>query len=632
MTSPRRTSSPRATDAIERVRLQLPSSRPPGRSGLPRIVALAVLLGAALPLPATAQECPRGRIAAVHVDNHSIFDLDDPELSSELRWAYGLANTLHMRTRRDLIRGELLFSEGECYDPLLLRESERLLRGYAFIARAEVVPLPQPDGDVEVLVDTQDEWTTKLDIRLVFDDGFEFRGIDVTEENFLGRGMTLGVFFLERDETRDVGARFGTPRLFGTRWDGSVTAGRTRIGDFFSQELSYPFVAEVGRWAARERLDIRESQFAYAHEATAGPEEPGPFTHLLLPVDRRLFDVSLAHRFGRPGAYTLLGGAVSVESLEFPDRPDRVEIVRDRDFGDGEPAPGGLRDRLAPHVNDLSSLRLNLLLGRRAIRFVPRSGLDALTGVQDVPLGTEVELNIGRSVGARSRDGLARTDDVAAGGELFAGFARGPWLVTANVLVEARRVLGGQTGGRGWRDVLAEADLLAYWKPELLPRHTVLLSVAGAGGWSTVTPFQLTLGGLRRVRGYRDERFPGGRRVIATVEDRIYVRWPAPSLFDIGFTLFGDVGRMWEGDVPLGVDSGWRGSLGAGLRIGFPPGTQRTIRADLAVPLRSDAGTSGPVFRLTFLELTGLLPGFRDPQMERSRRNPVGSDFLTFPN
>lgn len=142
------------------------------------------------------------------------------------------------------------------------------------------------------------------------------------------------------------------------------------------------------------------------------------------------------------------------------------------------------------------------------------------------------------------------------------------------------------------------------------------------------TPFQLTLGGRTGVRGFHEEEFPGARRVLLSAEHRSYVRWPAPDAIDVGFTLFGDAGRMWGGGVPFGVDARWKGTVGAGLRLGFPAGTRGVVRMDLAFPV-GEGRDGSPIFRVTLLELLGLFSGFQDPDLERSRRITVGPDFFT---
>jgi hemolysin activation/secretion protein len=141
------------------------------------------------------------------------------------------------------------------------------------------------------------------------------------------------------------------------------------------------------------------------------------------------------------------------------------------------------------------------------------------------------------------------------------------------------------------------------------------------------SPFQLTLGGRDAVRGFAEEHSPGGRRLLLTVEDRIFFNWPWPDLIDLGLTLFADAGRVWSGDVPYGVDSGWEAALGIGLRYSLPAGSRRGGRIDLAWPLGAPPN-HGPVFRFTLLELLGIGPGVKDLQLERTRRTRTGPDFL----
>src|SRR5690606_41612297 len=96
--------------------------------------ALLALMAAAGAAAQQTPPCPDGVISYIFIDNHSIFDTTDPTLNRRFAWAYNIANALHVRTRDEVIRRELLFRVGDCYDPMLLRESERLLR--AQIGRA----------------------------------------------------------------------------------------------------------------------------------------------------------------------------------------------------------------------------------------------------------------------------------------------------------------------------------------------------------------------------------------------------------------------------------------------------------------------------------------------------------------
>ena len=111
--------------------------------------------------------------------------------------------------------------------------------------------------------------------------------------------------------------------------------------------------------------------------------------------------------------------------------------------------------------------------------------------------------------------------------------------------------------------------------------------------------------------------------LLFVVEDRIALGWPNQNTADLGVTLFADAGRVLPGDVPYGVDSGWQGAVGFGLRLGLPPGTRNIWRADVVFPVGSAGGS--PMFRLTF-ELNKLRSGFFNPEIFRSRRFGLGPE------
>jgi hypothetical protein len=585
---------------------------------------ILVLLAAPLPAQTTADRagpsraCPGGEISYVFIDNKSIFDTADPDLDNRFRWAYSTANRLHIRTKEWVIRRELMFEAGSCYDPFLLEETERLLRGYDFLARVDVFPVEQPDGSYHVIVSTHDDWSTRVDLRFSTTGGLGIEGFRVSEDNLLGTGQSLGLFYLEREVTRDYGIAYFTPQLLGTRWDLRSEIGRTRAGTVVHQEIAYPFVGEVSRWAGRQSFR-REDQF---FDFIAGDDPQLQAAHVLLPMREQLFDLTLVRRIGSRGNMALLGTALTYQQLSFP---GAVAVAADGNFDRRESAPDSIAAVLRGQRGTLDNLRLFGLVGHRNVWWVRRQGLDSMLGQEDVRLGAEAVLALGRSLPSIEAD-----DDVQAMLGLYAAFELGDALFVARGRADARRDLAAMAPATEWEDVYVEAELLGYYRTHLLPRQTLFARAALLGGWHTRTPFQLTLGGVHGLRGYDRERLPGGRRLVLTVEDRFYLGWPLPSVLDMGGTVFGDFGRIWAGDSPFGVDSGWRGSVGAGLRASFPAGSRSTYRVDFAWPL--DRGTRPQDFRVFFSigEWRGLYPRVAEQQLIRSRTQNVGGELFTF--
>jgi len=588
---------------------------------VPAAFVAAAVLG--LPGEVAGQACAHGRVTQVFVDNHSVFDLDALGENVPFRWVYGAANKVHMDTNTGFIRDEILVEEGECLDPLLLAESERILRNHEFIAQADIYPVPQPDGTQHVVVETWDEWTTKFDVNMSVDRGFQFEGVNAREENFMGRGLFVGFLLRERREERDIGAVLATPRLFSTRLNAELSAGSTRTGNFVTQGFTYPFVGEVGRNAGQQFFGRRDELFPFTLTGDS------LLSYILVPFEEETTELTFVRRFGEPGDLRVLGLSLFRESQNFGSFPRDLEFAVGGDFSRIEPEDTArVAGRLTDQIASTAIFRLNAILGHRAIRFIQRRRLDALDNVQDVPVGTDVNLTVGPTVADLSGSDEHAPTDLFTRLRVFQGWAPGPWIVSANFSGEVRRVFSDDVSGSGWRDALGEVDVYTYLRPEAFPAHTLFSRISMAGGWSVVRPFQLTLGGRTDVRGLSDGEIAGGRRMVLTLEDRITVDSPAPGLFGLGLTAFADAGRIWSGDVPFGTDSDWVVSVGGGLRFAFPRTSRNVTRVDLAFPVRGNGGIGSPVFRVTTLELIGLIRGFGDEEMVRSRRSRFGLDLI----
>ncbi|MCI0432222.1 MAG: BamA/TamA family outer membrane protein [Gemmatimonadetes bacterium] len=601
---------------------------PPQKKHWTRAVPVAaaaltlVLMAAAAPVfaqrgarAAPDDPCPDGRISFVFVDNNSIFDTSDPDLDARFRWAYSVANALHIRTRAWVIRRELLFAAGDCYDPFLLAESERLLRTYPFLSQVDIYGVPQPDSSHHVIVDTRDDWSTRVDIRFRIDNGVHLDGVRISELNLLGTGQAIGFFFFERDVRRDYGLSYWTPQIGRTRWDLSTSVGRTRAGSLFREEVGYPFVGEVGRWAGSQAYSREDRFFDYIvrdepHEAV---------DRVLVPLRAKEFDASVLHRIGDRSSMWLVGLGLGYRALHYP---GDIEVAPRGDFDARELADSAAAAAVRPQLSERDAVRVSLLAGRRDIRWIVRRGLDSMRGEEDVLLGTELGIAVGPSLPGST------DEDVAFAALLYAAARPANALLALRARFDALRVRGAPAAIEPWQDLWAEAEAYGYWRLDESARHLFVLRATVQSGWNTRTPFQLTLGGERGVRGYSLERFPGGRRLVMNGEDRIYIGWPLRDVMDVGATIFADAGRIWPGDAPFGADSGWRASAGLGLRVSFPADSRTTYRFDFAWPLERGAGLGDFRVRFSIGELIGLTGRDNDQQFRRSRPDAVAGNLF----
>lgn len=604
-------------------RMALPLNRPPS----PRPALLAAALAACGPCVLSAQQivppavpavadsvgpCPR--IGSIFVDNNSVFVVGDPGLDRRFTGAYRLANRLHARTRESVIRRELLFREGDCYSSYLLEDSERILRATGYLADADVFSLRQPNGTYDVIVETRDEWSTRIEASA---GSGEVSGVELREDNLMGRGIRVAAFLKEQQGERVYGGRIATPQLFGTHLDAQVSLARTPIGVSAAERVTWPFRGETTRWAVRQSIARDERNFQYFVQPAPGEG----LERRLFPVERTNWDAGLVRRFGRRGHLSLLGLAVAGERWAFPQ--DTLGPVRDDEIP-AEDLPGG---GVVPGLAPVSATRLVLLAGQRRVTFDRRRGLDAVHGAEDVELGADVEAAVGRTLSAFSTDDDLSLDfGVTASGDLPGGVLAGMRMV-----LETKRDYRAPRDALSWRDSFGQLDAWSYWHPTPESRHTVVLAARVSGGWHARVPFQLTLGTRSGLRGYPRQVFAGERRAVVTAEHRAYLAWPFPRLFDLGSAVFVDAGKTWAGDDPFGRNSPVLLAGGAGLRFAFPPRSRRTFRLDLAFPLAPEFRPRGLQISIGTGQAVGRTAVDGDPQIERSSRRPVGSSLFDYP-
>jgi hypothetical protein len=578
-----------------------------------RTPALAQQPDTSAAAPQAQSGCRDGRISQVFVDNHAVFDPTDPDLDSRFAWAYSFANRLHVATREEVIRREILFEEGDCYSPDILLDSERLLRNTSFIADTDIYGIRQPDGSYHVIVDTSDEWATRVEPR-VDSRGGGLSGLELRQDNLLGTGQRVSAFWGEQYRETIYGASYATPQFLGTPLDAELAVAKTSSGTLFAQSISYPFRGENGRWAWRERVEHEDRYFEYF-----APDEER-LTRVLFPEQRRAAEIGGVTRLGRRGSLTLLGAALTGEWIIYPGGLRLLDPDRDPDtLPVLEPGDAAF--------DTVSSVRAVFLAGQRSVYFVRRNALDAVRGTEDVRMGVEAEVALGRSIAAFSTDddlslnvGLELTGEVA-GGILSGG----------RLLLEGKRDYGAPVGSWEWRNVFGQLDTWAYWRPGPESRHTLVAAVSAAGGWRTTVPFQLTLGNRSGVRGLPRHAATGARRAVLSLEDRFYLGWPYPQLFDLGGAAFVDVGRSWDGGHVFGMDSGVHASVGVGLRAAFPPGSRRTYRLDVAAPVAGGGGLRDVVVSVGVGQAIGRVVR-DDPQIRRSSRRTLSASLFNFPN
>ena len=527
-------------------------------------VAIAVLL-LALPSAGGAQQRDATLVCKGELVSRVDIQPSPPPFSGAARKWRAAAHAVglhHATTRPDVLSAFLSLAPGRACTEFRRAESERVLRAQPFLSDAMVRVLPDTGGTVAVVVTTTDEVPVLVSAR--------FRGIApesfaIGNENLGGQALRVEAR-VERGRAYQtaIGGRVQKDALFGHPFRFALDADRYQIGQRASAEIEHPFFTDLQRISWHAGFASSDNYFRF--------ERPSRESLALQVVDRS-WDASALLRIFGTHTVGLLGGAITGRRLD----PAAAGIVID---DTGFRADTGMT--LRGKYTAFRTVRTGVLGGIRRVSFQTVSGFDALVGSQDVMSGLAVGLFAARGL---SRFG---EEDVFLSSAMYAGVSSRRALLATLTQVEGRR----DPSGGPWNSVIGSARAALYWGSA--PGVVLVVTDALSGGSRARLPLQVTFadrdGGLQ---GYHYSSLAGERRNIARAE----LRWSAASLIrraDFGFASFSEVGTLWAGDAPYGVNA-TRVSVGVSLLAAYPTHAKRLYRADLAIPLTRSGEGNGRI-------------------------------------
>ena len=93
-----------------------------------------------------------------------------------------------------------------------------------------------------------------------------------------------------------------------------------------------------------------------------------------------------------------------------------------------------------------------------------------------------------------------------------------------------------------------------------------------------------------------------------------------------------DVGKIWAGGDEFAASSPVALSGGGGLRAAFPPGSRRTYRLDVAMPVIGGVPGRRMAVTLGIGQAVGRNNAGEDAQLRRSSRRPLSASLFSFPD
>jgi len=495
---------------------------------------------------------PEGaRIGRIRIVRRPIFDVSDPEQDNVL---YRMLNTLNIPTWESALRAQLVFEEGDLYEPGLISESERLLRQREYLTAAWIGVTHVCGNEVEVSVLARDTWTLFPSVGASRSGGESTTNTGLSDPNFLGSGKSVGVSYTRNPDRTETGVYFDDPNVLGSHWQSGFSYDRRSDGRGRSVYLERPFYSEQADW--RFGLsgvdDVREESRFVGAEDIADYRRSREFVSV---------DVGwrLAERNDRQ--LRLLAG-YRYDALEFerlPDEPGLDVLPTDRTLS-------------YPWIG----------FDYRENRFREMTNLTQLQRVEDVRDGFVWRTELGYS-----SPGLGATEDRVVLNMDFQD---------ALLATETNFARYGIIQSGTWRfDENRVENLLGTLSVEYFHGGSVrwnswYTNLSFTAAHNLTVDQQLLIGGDNGLRGYPSEYQQGNRRALWTLERRYFPDWHPFKLFRLGGVLFTDVGRAWFNDGRnSGPDEGVLKDVGFGLRLASSRiEVQRMLHLDFAFPLDGD--------------------------------------------
>jgi hypothetical protein len=502
----------------------------------------------------------------------------------------------HRNTKADAITPFLQVRQGEECSDFRLAESARVLRAQPYLADAEVHAFPDDSGGVLVEVTTVDEVPLVLNVGVSHG---EISRLTYGNSNIMGDGLYAALEWRQGFAYRNgYGGRFTNYHAFHGANAATVVVEKFPLSSNYAAMLAHPFYTQFQRmgWYAGVRRSSDYVSFIRPNDLT-----------LALGTTRTRWDLGGVFRVGGGRGHFFAGPLISQQRIT---TDETARIITDSGYVMN---PDSLLDGRYPTQDET---RLSAVVGMRFLDYVRAYGFDALTGSQDVGEGIQLATQFGRGVGAGDHGLFASADlYMGVGSETSFLALRTQWET------QRRPDLGY------WGDVVGSGRLAWYYKPS--DSGTWISSLELSGGWRERTPFQLTLGDRQGgLRGYHGSRIAGARRLVLRVERR-WVLGGITRFDNIGIAAFGDAGKMWAGNVPYGVNSDMKASVGVSLLAAVPKQSRRLMRIDFAMPVVRTARTG---FQVRAGITTPILGLWREPRdVTRARSLALSSDVFTWP-
>lgn len=483
-------------------------------------------------------------IDTIVIETRNIFDTRSERYNN---FVFRLANRIHIVTREDIVREELLLHAGESFDAELARETVRNLRSKKAIYNAWWSVEGPEGGPLRLTLTTVDQWSLTGGLSLQGNSS----GTDVTvgfeERNFLGRHQLVSLDYVhQQDEDDFVMAGFLDQRFWSRHLaleleyndDPTNRERRIIIGrPYYNLSQDWAFEFEVANRSVRR--DIYNDGGVLAARSWSRGDVARSELRYRWGSYKRKVGIALSHEYRYENAYAReVSQGIDSSTISFP-VDSAVHQVQGSLF--------------LEHVD-----------------FTTATRIDGFDQIEDITLGTQGSVFLGRAFRPSFKD-----YDYD-----FGGF-RLSWVYNIQstfLFADYERVF--------W--FRRDADLRRTSEMSLRVYNNFLPFVTFAGrlyyrrDWRSDKTAPLLLGGKTGLRGFDTKFRTGDQMAVMNIETRFFPGIEILSVL-VGVATFADVGRTFKPDESFSLRD-YYSSVGLGLRMSLEKASQsKILRFDVSL-------------------------------------------------
>lgn len=483
-----------------------------------------------------------------------IFDLSNPDENHHIN---RLANKLHIQTRDEVLRRQLLFTSGDTFDARLLNETTRLLRANSYIKDVIITPEKICGNKVNIKVYTTDNWTLTPSVSLGRSGGVNTSSAKIQEHNLFGYGKELKVSYKSAIDRDNSLLSYYDPLFMGTRKVLSVSAQDNTDGEAYNFDYALPFYQLDSRksWGVNSGSKRQETTIYNNGSESYKLGVKANSTEIFYGWSGGVYGIS-EDTVGNGLNHNITGKVIRYRAGWRYDSQKFTQL-------NGPPLVQKIIDQSYPWI-EAEYFQED---------YIQKSNLRSMGIIEDVSLGHHLVVRVGllnKTLGS-SNNYL----------NLSGSYSKG-YIPARNQLalldVSANTYMGNGALKGGLFQVKGE------WYLFQNKRNNFYVSGKYKAATNLLEDQQIRLGGDTGLRGYPLRIQSGDKAFLISVEQRHFFDWYPYKLFQVGVAVFADTGSAWGTGNKMNILS----DVGFGFRLVSTRSTGASVvHIDFAFPLEN---------------------------------------------